>query len=212
MENSLIKRIIKVLSGYDAPVLIIENNDGFLFRADVIEEFNRNNINVSIGISLSQRVAFELRNNNKTLFLINKQNRQYLEDIEAVATHSEFFLSQYLSEYHIPSIKDLPLSILDKLFDKKQLFSLSKSETLKEIVKISSLSKPENQIFDIESFTNSVNENLGAETIDWYEIATLFGKAIARTIGSDQFDLILEKIKQANDKFSPWLVFRHRPL
>lgn len=212
MENSLIKRIIKVLSGYDAPVLIIENNDGFLFRADVIEEFNRNNINVSIGNSLSQRVAFELRNNNKTLFLINKQNRQYLENIEAVATHSEFFLSQYLSEYHIPSIKDLPLSILDKLFDKKQLFSLSKSETLKEIVKISSLSKPENQIFDIESFTNSVNENLGAETIDWYEIATLFGKAIARTIGSDQFDLILEKIKQANDKFSPWLVFRHRPL
>lgn len=205
MENSLIKHIIKVLSAYDAPILIIENNDGFLFRADVIEEFNRNNINVSIGNSLSQRVAFELRNNSKTLFLINKQNRQYLEDIEAVATHSEFFLSQYLSEYHIPSIKDLPLSILDKLFDKKQLFSLSKSETLKEIVKISSLSKPENQIFDIESFTNSVNENLGAETIDWYEIATLFGKAIARTIGSDQFDLILEKIKQANDKFQEYI-------
>ncbi|WP_027125065.1 PglZ domain-containing protein [Gelidibacter mesophilus] len=205
MENSLIKHIIKVLSGYDAPVLIIENNDGFLFRADVIEQLGRNNINVSIGNSLSQRVAFELRNNSKTLFLINKQNRQYLEDIEAVAIHSEFFLSQYLSEYHIPSIKDLSLLILDKLFVTKQLFSLSKSETLKEIAKISSLSNPENQNFNIESFTNSVNENLSDETIDWYEIATLFGNAISRTIGSDQFDLILEKIKQANDKFQEYI-------
>ncbi len=205
MENSLIKHIVKVLSGYDAPVLIIENNDGFLFRTDVREELERNNINVSIGNELSQRVAFELRNSRKTLFLINKESRQYLEDIETVAIHSEFFLSQYLSGYHIPSVKDLPLSILDKLFVTKQLFLLSKSKTLKEIAKISSLSKPENQIFDIESFTNSVNENLDAETIDWYEIATLFGKAISRTIGSDQFDLILKKIKQANDKFQEYI-------
>jgi hypothetical protein len=70
MENSLIKHIIKVLSGYDAPVLIIESNDGFLFRSDVIEAFERNNINVSFGNNLSQRVAFELRDNSKTLLLI----------------------------------------------------------------------------------------------------------------------------------------------
>src|SRR5690606_10181327 len=109
MENSLINNIIKVLSDYDAPVLIIENNDGFLFRGNVIEELERNNISVSIGNNLSQRVAFELRDDSKTLFLINKNNRQYLEDIENIAIHSEFFLSQYLSEYHIPSVKHLPL-------------------------------------------------------------------------------------------------------
>ena len=149
MENSLIKHIIKVLSDHDAPVLIIENNDGFLFRKDVIEEFERNNINVSFGNNLSQRVAFELRDNSKTLFLINKDNRQYLEDIESIAIHSEFFLSQYLSEYHIPSVKDLPLSILDKLFIKKQLFLLSKSETIKEIEKVSAVSKINNQKFDM---------------------------------------------------------------
>ena len=201
MENSLIKHIIKVLSGYDAPVLIIENNDGFLFRSDVIEAFERNNINVSFGNNLSQRVAFELRDNSKTLFLINKDNRQYLEDIESIAIHSEFFLSQYLSEYHIPSVKDLPLSILDKLFIKKQLFSLSKSETIKEIEKVSAVSKSKNPKFDIEGLTDRINKGLVKENIDWYEIAKLFGKAISRTIGSDQLALILEIIKQANKKF-----------
>lgn len=201
MENSLIKHIIKVLSGYEAPVLIIENNDGFLFRVDVIEEFERNNINVSIGSSLSQRVAFELKNSRKTLFLINKESRQYLEDIETIAIHSEFFLSQYLYEYHIPSVKDLPLSILDKLFIKKQLFSLSKNETIKEIEKVSSVSKFKNQTFDIEGFTNIINEGLAKKIIDWHEIATLFGEAISQCIGSDQFALILAFIKVANEKF-----------
>lgn len=201
MENSLIKHIIKVLSGYDAPVLIIENNDGFLFRIDVIEEFKRNNINVSIGSNLSQRVAFELKNSRKTLFLINKESRQYLEDIETIAIHSEFFLSQYLSEYHIPSVKDLPLSILDKLFIKKQLFSLSKGETLKEIEKVSSVSKFKNPKFDIDGFTSRINEGLATSTIDWLQIATLFGDAISQSIGSEQFALVLELIKEVNEKF-----------
>jgi len=201
MENSLIKHIIKVLSSYDAPVLIIENNDGFLFRIDVIEEFKRNNINVSIGSNLSQRVAFELKNSRKTLFLINKESRQYLEDIETIAIRSEFFLSQYLSEYHIPSVKDLPLSILDKLFVKKQLFSLSKSETIKEIEKMSTVSKSKNPKFDIDRLTNRINEGLAMENIDWLQIATLFGDAISQSIGSEQFALVLELLKEVNEKF-----------
>lgn len=201
MENSLIKHIIKVLSGYDAPVLIIENNDGFLFRSDVIEAFERNNINVSFGNNLSQRVAFELRDNSKTLFLINEDNRQYLEDIESIAIHSEFFLSQCLSDYHIPSVKDLPLSILDKLFIKKQLFSLSKIETIKEIEKVSAVSKSKDPKFDINEFTERINEGLAMENVDWHEIATLFGEAISHSIGSEKFDLILVLIKEANEKF-----------
>lgn len=201
MENSLIKNIIKTLSGYDEQILIIENNDGFLFRDDVIEEFERNNISVSIGNNLNQRIAFELRDNNKSIFLINKEKRNYLEDIEASAIHVEFFLSQYLFEYHIPSVKDLPLSILDQLFIKKQLFSLSKTETIKEIEKVSSVSKSKNPKFDIEGFSDRINEGLATENIDWHEIATLFGEAISICIGSEQFDLILELIKEANEKF-----------
>ncbi len=201
MENSLIKHIINVLLGYDASVLIIENNDGFLFRSDVIVQLEGNNINVSLGNNLSQRVEFELRDSSKTLFLINKDDRKYLEDIDSIAIHSEFFLSHYLSEYHIRSVKDLPLSILDKLFVKKQLFSLSKSETIKEIEKVSSVSKSKNPKYDVDGFTNRINEGLATDNIDWYQIATLFGDAISQSIGSEWFALILALIKKANEKF-----------
>src|SRR5690606_30816937 len=201
MENSLIKHIIEVLSGYEAPVLIIENNDKFLFRPDVIEKLEQNNINVSIGNNLAQRVSFELRNNSKTLFLINQENRDYIEDIEIISNRIEFFLSQFLSGYHIPSVKNLPLSTLDKLFSKKQLFSLSKSETLKEVGKISSISKPRDLKFDNESFKKVIGNCLSEEKIDWHNIASLFGKASYNTIGSKHFEVVLDELKHINFTF-----------
>ncbi|MCH8535029.1 MAG: hypothetical protein LAT51_08180, partial [Flavobacteriaceae bacterium] len=133
MESSLIKHIIKAILAYDTPVLIIENNDGFLFRADVIKEFEANNINVSIGNKLSQRVDFELRDPIETLILVNLEKRQYLEDIEFLAIHMKLSLNQFITDYHIPSIKDLPLDKLDLIFKKKQLLSLTKYQTLKVI-------------------------------------------------------------------------------
>src|SRR5690606_30844749 len=75
------------------------------------------------------------------------------------------------------------------------------SETLKEIEKVSSVSKPNNPKFDIDGFTKNINERLAHESIDWHGIATLFGEAISQCIGSEQFELILELIKQANEKF-----------
>src|SRR5699024_1595270 len=93
------------------------------------------------------------------------------------------------------------LYIYEKLFIKKQLFSLSKSETIKEIEKVSAVSKSKNPKFDIDEFTERINEGLATENIDWHEIATLFGDAISQSIGSEQFDLIQVLIKEANEKF-----------
>lgn len=212
MASSLIEHIINDFRSYGRSVLLVENNDGFLFREDVIEAFERNNIDVSFGNNLSQRVAFELRNNTNTLLLLNKTNEYYLEDISTIANHVEFFLSQYLSGYHIPSVKDLPLSILDKLFIKKQLFSLSKSETIKEIEKLSSISKSENKEFDIKKFTEKTHKFLSFGQIDWHEMASLFGEAIPKCINSNQFDLVLELIKSVNKNFQEYLKHNYAQL
>lgn len=201
MASSLIEHIINDFRSYGRSVLLVENNDGFLFREDVIEAFERNNIDVSFGNNLSQRVAFELRNNTNTLLLLNKTNEYYLEDISTIANHVEFFLSQYLSDYHIPSVKDLPLPIIDKLFIKKQLFSLSKSETIKEIQKISAVSKSKKPLFEIDKFSNRISAVLASSTIDWREIASLFGDAISQSIGSDQFNEVINLVKEVNEKF-----------
>jgi hypothetical protein len=205
MENSLIQHIIHVLSGYENPVLIIENNDGFLFRPDVIDKLEQNNITVSIGNSLAQRVSFELNGRGKMLFLINQESRSYIEDIEIVAYRLEFFLSQFLTGYHIISVKDLPLYVLDKLYANKLLFSLSKNETLKEIEKLSFDQKTNKIKFNAEEFHLSIEKCLSEEKIDWHNLARLFGKAISKSIGSETFEIVLEELKLVNFKFQEHL-------
>ena len=81
------------------------------------------------------------------------------------------------------------------------MFSLSKGETLKEIETVSSVSKSNNPKFDIDGFTSRINEGLATSIIDWLQIATLFGDAISQSIGSEQFALVLELIKEVNEKF-----------
>ena len=53
--------------------------------------------------------------------------------MENIATHVEYFLGNYLTGYHIPSIKELSLSDLNKLYVKNPLITLSKKETLAKI-------------------------------------------------------------------------------
>jgi hypothetical protein len=205
MENSLIKAIIKSFLNYNAQVLIIENNDGFLFRTDVVNEIERNNIEVSIGNNIFQRVSFELRNKTQTLFLINKEKRIYKEDIENNAINIEFFLSQFLTEYHIPTLKDLPLSTLDKLYNKQQLFKLSNIETQKEIDLVMSDYKITESFFDIEDYTKNINLNLECDNIDWQELAFIVGNALSKTIERNQHIELLDSIKIVNEKFQEFI-------
>ena len=205
MENSLIQDIIRALSNYNALLLIIENNDGFLFRTDVIKEFNRNNIIVSIGNNIFQRVSIELRDKTQSLFLINKEKREYKEDIENISIEIEFFLSQFLSEYHIPTVIDLPLSTLDKLYNKHQLFKLSNIETKKEIDLVISDYKTTESNFDIEDYTKNINKNLERENIDWQELSLIVGKALSKTIERNQHIELFDSMKIVNEKFQEFI-------
>ena len=46
---------------------------------------------------------------------------------------------------------------------------------------------------------------MSTENIVWYEISALFGNAISQSIGSEQFTLVLELIKEANEKFQEYI-------
>ena len=61
MAKSILKRIIKDIKQQPLNVLLIENNDGFLFREDVQNVLKEHNIECSSGTNIAQRVAFELR-------------------------------------------------------------------------------------------------------------------------------------------------------
>ena len=59
MAKRILNRIIKDFKQQSRKVLLIENNDGFLFREDVQNILKDNNIECASGTNISQRVAFE---------------------------------------------------------------------------------------------------------------------------------------------------------
>ncbi|MCH8536097.1 MAG: PglZ domain-containing protein, partial [Flavobacteriaceae bacterium] len=55
--------------------------------------------------------------------------------------------------------------------------------------------------FNLRSFKESINAKLNDENIDWYDIATIFGKAIYNTVNTKEFIKLLELIEIVNRKF-----------
>lgn len=71
MDKSILNRIIKDFKQQSKKVLLIENNDGFLFREDVQNILKDNDIECASGTNISQRVAFELRDKSSIFSLLN---------------------------------------------------------------------------------------------------------------------------------------------
>jgi len=134
MAKSILKRIIKDIKQQPLKVLLIENNDGFLFREDVKNVLNEHNIECSSGTNIAQRVAFELRNKASIFLFLNRNKKKYLEDIEQQAAEVEFFLAHYFSGYHIPTLIAQPLNVLDKL--KPIVKTLNKQATLRALASL----------------------------------------------------------------------------
>lgn len=212
MENRLIENIIIALKKHDSPIVIIENNDGFLMRPDVLLELESANINASIGNQLTQRITFELNRNQTPLLLINREHRTYLEDIEQISARSEFFIAQFMEGYHIPSILDLPLSILDQLHTKKQLFKLSKKETIAKINEILYKDESINAFFDKQQLISEIENFESSKDKDWFSIINIFSKAINNTIGSDNLAFVLKELSRINILFQEFLVEKYNPL
>ena len=201
MGNSLLTHIIKELKSYNTQVLIIENNDGFLFRKDVIEEFENNQIVVSIGNSITQRVSYELIEEHETLFLINKENRSYLEDIEHKCRRIDFFLDDFLNGYHIPTILKLPLKTLNSLYNTKQLKHLSKSATERVIAKLGNEEPAFNSPFNTKEFEDSLDIILKSNKIDWKAVSFICSEAISSCIGENSFSSVMKKVTEINTRF-----------
>ena len=131
MDKSILNRIIKDFKQQSRKVLLIENNDGFLFREDVQNILKDNNIECASGTNISQRVAFELRDKSSVFLFLNKSKKIYVDDIEQQASEVEFFLESYFSGYHMPTLVNQHLSVLDKL--KPTLKTLNKQATLRAL-------------------------------------------------------------------------------
>jgi hypothetical protein len=202
MDKSLIEHIVYDFKNHSNPVLLVENNDGFLFREDVIQLCKESDIKVVKGSSIKQRVEFELRDTNSILVLLSEDNSEYLEDIKQNSSALEFFIKDYISGYHIPSILDESIPILEILYQANQLISLSKSQTIQEVKKVKSKIKKVIVIpLDLQELSVSLDEVLAASVIDWVRIAKIISTALLASIGTNQLEQVMLKIKDVNDVF-----------
>lgn len=205
MAKGFINHIIESLKSYPAKVFMVGNNDRFLYRSDVQEAFNTFGIEITDGTSLEQRVRFEMREPDGLLILLSQDNSSYLEDIKRQAVGIEFSIANYLQTYHIPSIVELELSILDKLFQNQPLVGQSRKETQEFIEKLKTESKPEEQEYDLDDFIEVLNAQLNEGTVNWAVVSRFIAEGISKTIGTPKFEELYAQINKANAIFQKTL-------
>jgi hypothetical protein len=174
MDKSLLQNIINEFRSYGKDTLLVENNDGFLFRKDIRSIFESQGINVVPGSSVKQRIAYELRSDKEILVLIAKDKIKQLEDIRLSSAILEFRLEQYLPAWHIPTILNQEIEVLEHLFNEKKLFSLNQKETKAEVEAIihqlGSTVKP----LDLSIIEKKIQIELNNDQVDWLKSAVFF--------------------------------------
>lgn len=202
MGNSLIHHIINDFRSYSNGVLLVENNDGFLFRDDVIKLCEENSFKIVKGSSISQRIAFELRDKQSVLVLVSEDNSNYLEDIQLESSAFEFFIKDYLSGYHVPTILSESIPTLEILYQTKQIISLSKSQTLEKLLEVKfSNEKEDTTPINIEVFAKEIDEELNGTVINWVKLSKIIANGLLASIGTKQLEQVLLKINEVNNIF-----------
>lgn len=201
MAKGLIQHITESLKDYPAKVFLVENNDRFLYRSDVKETFGAFGIEITNGTNIEQRVRFEMREPDGLLILLSQDNSNYLEDIKKQAVSIEFSIANYLQAFHIPSIIELELPILDQLFQKQPVVSLNKKETQEFIDKLKAESKSEEPEYDLDYFMATLNSHLDEVPVNWAVVSRIIAEGISKTIGTPKFEELYAHINKANVVF-----------
>lgn len=199
MSDSLIKNIASDLKSQSANVLLVENNDRFLFREDVMAKLADEGINIVQGSPLKHRIAYELKDGHLLLILLSANRQNYLEDISSRSIRYEFFLQHYLGSYHIPSLINEELPILEVLYSKNPVVGLTKKETLNEILSIKSESPESN--FDTQQLKDAIETELAQEPVNWPNVLKIISSGLIAAIGTKQYTDIVDIINDANEIF-----------
>lgn len=139
MDNSFQDILIDYFSRFQQRVVIVKNVDGFLENPEVISLLDLNNIIVFKGSNLAFRVVYELEvktredEESKVIF-INNRPESILEDISNQANQCSFSLQEFFPEYHLATLLECHLDLLDFLYANKPLRSLDTRGTLKFIL------------------------------------------------------------------------------
>lgn len=207
MAKGIIEHIADDMRHTSFDVFLVENNDCFLYREDIQNALHVVGIDVVNGSRINQRIQFELKDEGATLVLLCKDSNAYLEDIEKRANVQEFSLNTYFNGYHIPSIVNLEIEILDKLFAEKQFVRLNRTETLHAVEKIKnkSLAAKTKPPFNLPLFNETIDKQLKDEVVNWAVVCRTISKGLVETIDTPEFDSFIEKVNKVNVMFQDYI-------
>jgi hypothetical protein len=211
MAKGIIQHISELFKDNNTNVLLIENNDKFLYREDVIRSLQKYGVEVFAGSSIEQRIQFELREKETLLVFISQDNDRYLDDIKRNSIAIEFQLDSLFPSYHIPSIIHLEIGLLDKILHRNQIISLNKQDTLKAIEETARVNGSIPKIeFDIKEFISSLEFQLSLESINWAAICRLISKSMFKSINTSHLDDVLHQVNRVNDIFQETLMSNYK--
>lgn len=207
MVKGIIDHIADDLISFKSDLLLIENNDGFLYREDVKNALHVLGVDVVNGSKINQRMQLELKDEGAILVLLCKNTNNYLEDIAQRAKVLQFSINRYLNGYHIPTIINLELDLLDKLFCQQQLVQLNKQDTLRQIEIVSkenaaSIISPK---FDLELWNETLNKQLQEEVVNWAVVCRTISKGLLETIDSPHVDQLINQVNKTNIVFQEYI-------
>ena len=169
MDKQLIVDIALDLKSFGREVLLVENPDEFLKREDVMAALLKNEVKVIHKNNLDHRTAFELRKflyPNHLIVLVSDNSSNYLQDILHLGLELEFHLEDYFKEYHLFTIKDRNLELLDRIYNRSQLKNLSKTET-EDLIKHIAEDRAKTD-FDYSKFQKEIEKEISKDNIDWH--------------------------------------------
>jgi hypothetical protein len=201
MAKGILQHIVEVFKSRKSEVFLIENNDLFLYRKDVISALHAFGINVHQGTPIEQRIKFETRENEELLFFLSQDNSNYLEDIQRQSISVEFRLSDYLRGYHIPSLIQLELPVLDECFLNPQIVNLNRQETINLVGQLQNQIKSREDSVDLEDFIHDIEALMKEAQVNWLVVCRLISKAMVKAIGKPEMEILMNQINEVNKVF-----------
>lgn len=210
MENNFIYQIAKDLKSYHTKVLRVENSDGFLNRKDIIAALKNFGIDVVSGTNLYLRIQYELRNEEEYCVLLSDDNTDFLPDITVNSSAIHWSLDNYFHFLHLPSIKNLDINALNKIFKHEIIIPLNKADTIKLIEKLRSESHAENEDEQENQLVQIIKETVADVPINWNIIARDLGELIKRAIKKGTLNNYAELITEVNEVFQTELEVNYK--
>lgn len=202
--DKFVEAILKKITQTGYNLSIVKNTDGFLHRVDTQEMIRKEaNITLLADMPLALRIHYErwYKGSGERVCYIVDDLDDVLPDMKSDAFCCEFSVADVLWGYDKGELRrwNPPYSVLHHLFEKKQTYILSASQTREEMGYVAE----DASVYDIERISSKVREI----KFDWLSADTMekVSRYILSAISQRMYSQIEPLVDEVNEKFQSFV-------